>query len=91
MMATKIYRLRGDWMRDGYIDNFPGESRQITVAVIDGRAYAVDRDGFPATWDSPLELDLDDCIRHIGATGPGFFQPDESEIDRIGRDVFRSA
>lgn len=87
---TQTYKLRGDWMRDGYIDNL-GRPSRMEIAIVNGRAYATDLDGRPETRDPPLELDEDDCIRHVGATGTGFFSPLTSEIDRIGRGVFSGA
>jgi hypothetical protein len=87
-ISGKVLRLRGDWMRDGYINNL-GRPDRLEIAIVEGRAY-VAPEGRPELRDPPLELDADDCIRHVGATGSGFFSPDTSEIERIGRNVFRS-
>lgn len=89
-MTIQIYRIRGDWMRDGYIDNLD-RRRMMEIAIVDGRAYATDMEGQPETRDPPLELDEDGAIRHVGAKGCGFFQPDDVEIARIGRDKFGGA
>lgn len=86
-MATKNYELRGDWMRDGYIDNL-GRSRILSILVIDGVAYDDARD-FPALplSECRLTLDADDCLSAWGAGVT--FAPAAGELDRIGRAVFK--
>lgn len=82
--ATRTYRLRGDWMRDGYIDNL-GRTRALDVLVMDGCAYDPDLYGLPDD-EGRMILTADDEISAWGASIT--FSPDGGELDRVGRHVF---
>ena len=86
-MTTQTYRLRGDWMRAGYIDNL-NRRRQLEIIVANGKAYDPELYGYPDD-AGRVSLTIDDRLEAWG-TGVSFC-PDAGELDRIGRDVFKPA
>jgi hypothetical protein len=86
-MATRTYRLRGDWMRDGYIDNL-NRRRELEIIVANGKAYDPELYGYPDD-AGRITLTADDCLEAWGASVS--FSPDAGELNRIGRDVFKAA
>lgn len=90
MAATTIYkRLRGDWMRDGYIDDLSG--RALEIIIVNGMSYDAELYDAPCgrpSWpdDCRLTLCTDGELRAWGKSTS--FAPDSGEIDRIGRSFF---
>lgn len=79
------YRIRGDWMTDGCIDNL-NRQRWLDVRVCGDIAFDYEP-GFDITLE-PFVLTSDDRLEAWGAGVS--FSPDPGEIDRIGRDKFKT-
>lgn len=77
----QIVRIRGDWTRDGYIDDRDREPF-LRIAIVGGQAYNVDMDGQPETREPPIGIDADGALCPAGAS-VGFL-PYPGQIERIG-------
>ena len=85
--ATRRYRIKGDWMQAGVIDNL-NRSRVLDILVVDGKAYDPELHGLPND-AGRLELTPDDELTAWGAGAS--FLPDAGELDRVGRHIFAGA
>lgn len=85
MTTITRYRIKGDWLVDGIVDNL-NRSRHLDFAVVDGRAYDYDTAGRPDVQFGQINLIPGGELKGWGA-GIGF-QPDDGELDRVGRHVF---
>ncbi len=73
--------ISGNWMEDGYLADLA--PRRLEVAILNGRAYAVDDCGHA---ECRLSIDRDGSVRGWGAGIS--FAPGEGEIERVGREAF---
>lgn len=81
---SKTYRIKGDWLVEGFVDNL-GRERELDIVVIDGKAY----DPADAGCGTPplrMSIDADGALSAWGADIA--FSPEDGEVDRVGRDTF---
>lgn len=85
MTTITRYRIKGDWLVNGFIDNL-GRSRYLDIAVVDGTACDFDTAGRPDPHFRPIKLVVGDELQGWGSEVS--FAPDDGELDRVGRHVF---
>ena len=82
------YKVKGDWLVNGYIDNL-NRPRTLEIVVVEGRAYDAGLYGGPDD-DGRLALTAAGELKAWGSAVA--FLPDGGEIERLGgASIFKAA